>query len=172
MVTGRFSKLARLRRPLRRFTRRNSSSGSAWGGTSSGLTGLRSSSSAKFSSICARSPRLEPVRARTVIPLLVAIQLHLHTKILNLQIFRLQICRRPAAAAPRHAAPALRHAASHHRAPAAANAPSLAVIRCLRVTGITQVYARTHRYRCRNYAEVTYTATFPLLSFLVPAPRS
>ena len=65
----------------------SSSAGSACGGTSSGLTGLRSSSSPKFSSTCARSPGgLQPVGARPVVPLLVALQLQLQTQLLHVEI--------------------------------------------------------------------------------------
>ena len=86
-MTGRFSKLARFRRPLRRFTRRSSSSGSECGGTSSGLTGLLSSASAKPEQHLRQfARRLQPVRARAVVPLLVAIQFYLQTQILDVQI--------------------------------------------------------------------------------------
>jgi len=65
--------VARLRRPLRRFTRRSSSVGSVRGGTSSGLNRLAIHLSAKFRSICARSARIEDDRREAIVPLLVSL---------------------------------------------------------------------------------------------------
>ena len=55
VVTGRFSKLAIWRRPVRFFTRRSSYCGSTFDGTSSGWTGFLSNSWAKSNNACASS---------------------------------------------------------------------------------------------------------------------